>query len=174
MLKKKTEVVSIRIDDVIKEKLIERAETKNLTLNSLINQIVTKYIREGEISQDLGFTSIRKSLLKKIFKFIPNSDIVELSENTCKEFFKDTAMYLCGKYDRESVIMTLDSWFENSNIPFKKIESTNDTKVVIRHELGSKWALYFETMIKAVFYDLGIKTDSYVKTIHSISFRAYK
>lgn len=172
-MKKKTDVVSIRVEESIKKKLIEESESNNLTLNSLISQIMTKHVNEGTVYRDLGFTSIRKELLKKLFKFIPNSDITLMSETTCKDFFKDTTMYLHGRYDLESVMMTLDSWFSASNIPFKKIESGDNIKLIIRHELGSKWVLYFETMIKAVLSELEIKSDSYVKTVQSISFRAY-
>jgi len=172
-VKKKTDVISIRIDESIKKKLIEESELNNLTLNSLINQIMIKHVNEGTIYRDLGFTSIRKSLLKKLFKFIPSSDIMTMSETICKDFFKDTTVYLYGRYDLESVIMTLDSWFSISNIPFKKIESGDSIKMIIRHELGRNWVLYFETMIKAVLNELEIKSDSYVKTVDSLSFRVY-
>ena len=173
-MSKKTDVVSIRVDESIKKKLIEESELKNLTLNSLIGQIMTKHVNEGTVYKDLGLTSVRKVLLKKLFKFIPSSDITTISQTTCRDFFKDTTIYLHGKYDLESVIMTLDSWFSTSNIPFKKIESGDNVRMIIRHELGSKWVLYFETMIKAVLNELDIKSDSYVKTVDSLSFRAYR
>lgn len=173
-MEKKTDVISIRVKESIKEKLIEESESNNLTLNSLISQIVTKHVNEGTIYRDLGFTSVRKSLLKTLFKLISTSEIKKISETVCKDFFKDTTLYLYGRYDLESIVMTLDSWFNTSNIPFKKIESEDNIKMVIRHELGSKWVLYFETMIKAILNELEIKSDSYVKTTGSLSFRVYK
>lgn len=174
MLEKKTDVVSIRIENHIKEKLVEESKSNNLTLNSLVGQIITKHVSEGTIYQDLGFTSVRKSFLKILFKCISDPDIIKISEKSGKEFFKDTTIYLQGKYNLESIIKTLDSWFATSNIPFKKIESEEDIKLVIHHKLGSKWVLYFETMMKSVLDELGIKSNSYVKTIHSLSFRVYK
>ncbi len=171
---KKTGVLSIRVDETIKEKLAEESDFQNMTLNSLINQILTKHVERGTLYKDVGFMSIRKSLLKILFQQISDSCIEKTSQTSGKEFFKETALYLYGKYDKDSVIKTLDSWFDVSNIPFRTIGNVDGTKFIVHHELGSKWTLYFETMMKAIFDDLNIRSSNYVKTTHSISFKILK
>ncbi|WP_428326638.1 hypothetical protein [Nitrosopumilus sp.] len=172
-MEKKTDVMSIRVNEKIKEKISKEADSKNMTVNTLVNQIITNHVEEGTVFQDLDFTSVRKQLLKKLFNSMPKEEVTKMAGTMCKEFFKDTTMYLYGKYDLESTVRTLESWFNSSNIPFKEIKSEDSIKMVIRHRLGSNWAMYFETMIKAVLEELEVKTDSYVKTIDSFSFRAY-
>lgn len=172
-MERKTDVISIRVNEKIKEKISKEADSKNMTVNNLVNQIITNHVEEGTIFQDLDFTSVRKQLLKKLFNAISKEEVVKMAETTCKEYFKDTTMYLHGKYNLESTVMTLELWFNYSNIPLRKIKSEDSIRLVIRHRLGSNWAVYFEAMIKAVLSEQGVKTDSYVKTVDSFSFRAY-
>jgi len=170
---KKTEIISIRVDRHTKEKLSDECNSKHITLNSMISQIISTYVEKGRLYEDVGFMSVRKSLLKILFQQISDSYIHTISETSCKEFFKDTAMYLYGTYDKDAVIKTLDSWFSVSNIPFRKITDDDGMKFTIHHELGAKWTLYFRTLIKSIFDELEIKSDRYVKTHNSISFRIH-
>ncbi|QLH06896.1 hypothetical protein [Nitrosopumilus ureiphilus] len=162
------------LDQKIKEKLSEESDLQNTTLNSLISQILAKHVERGTLYRDIGFMSIRKSLLKILFNQLSDSCIKQTSQTSCKEFFKETALYLYGNYDRNSVIKTLDSWFDVSNIPCRKIINEESTKIIVHHELGDKWTLYFETMIKSIFDELDIKSENFVKTTDSISFKIYK
>jgi len=172
--KKKTEIISIRVDGLVKNNLNEECDFKKMTLNSLISQILSKYVERGALYKDVGFMSVRKSLLKILFQQISESCIKKISQTSGKEFFKETVLYLYGEYDKNSVIKTLDSWFDVSNIPFRKIDNIDSTKFIIHHELGSEWTLYFITMMKSIFDELNIKSSNYVKTIHSVSFNIYK
>ena len=87
-MERKTNVVSIRVDDKIKEKISKEADSKNMTVNSLVNQIITSHVEEGTIRQDLGFTSVRKQLLKKLFNAIPKEEVIKMAETTCKGLFQ--------------------------------------------------------------------------------------
>jgi len=72
--------VSSRIDRNLYELLVEDAKIKGISINSLMNVIVKKYVDWGRFSDELGLASISKRSLGKIFENLSDETIEQISK----------------------------------------------------------------------------------------------
>ena len=78
--------VSSRIDRNLYDLLVEDAKIKGISINSLMNVIVRKYVDWGRFSDELGLASISKRSLGKIFE--------NLCDETIKQISKEIAFFI--------------------------------------------------------------------------------
>lgn len=61
-----TSVISVRIPEEIKEKLENESKIANLTLNTMIGQILSRFVSWDRFAEDTGFVFIQKHFLKDL------------------------------------------------------------------------------------------------------------
>lgn len=83
--------------------IIEKeAESKNISLNSLINNVLTRYVALDRHAQDIELISLTKRAVRKIFS--------EMDEKTVKEIAKEVG----GVVHRELVFLKFDKMTFNN------------------------------------------------------------
>lgn len=73
--------LSSRIDKKAYTELLEIADYRGISLNSLINSIIKHYLIFEQFSEDLGLVSLTKPTLKKIFNAMDDETIVNIAKN---------------------------------------------------------------------------------------------
>jgi len=102
-----------------------------------------------------------KSPLKEIIKHIDKQTIKTIAKNTAESGAKEIAFSMRGKYDIEEWISILKDRARSSGFSIKEYSNGDDKRLVMYHEMGENWSIFFETYYYTIFYELGanIKSD---------------
>ena len=163
-------IITSRVKEDVKRKLEEECELRNITLNTLIGQILTKHVKWDRFAEEVGFVYTTKIDTKAFLNSIPVKRIEEISRKQCKTGLVNAVDFIQGEFNFENFIKTLDLWIESSNIKFRHITTNNAEKYIIQHELGKNWSVYLTSLVEAVSWDLNYGITGKVINEQNVSF----
>ena len=159
MLKSKTDVISIRIDDALGEKLHDEAELKNLNLNTLVNQILHRHVEWEDIIYKMGWISMSKRALKEFLATMDKRSLIQIAQTVGKTEFTNATKFAYGNFTFENAIALLERWIKNNYLKYSHNFEQNKSIYVIQHYLGKNWSVFFLESIDTAFQDLGHKLE---------------
>jgi len=166
--KKNTEIISLRLDSNLIKRLHEEAESKQISLNSLLNQITISHLNWFELGSQMGRLSMSRRTFRALLEDLDDEIIIKIGNTVAKEEYESTIRFFLGKYDMESIIQFMEKWLKATNIQFRHITDGGKDKYIIQHDLGKKWSLLFITRLEALFSEFGyylIKKNSEERNI---------
>src|SRR3989344_5333118 len=171
---KKTAIISVRVGADTKNKLEIESEMKNMSLNTLIGQIITKHTSWYRFAEDIGFVFLTKPFLRAILSHVPEKEMITIAVTVCRGAMKDATIYMYGELTVDTFIKSLDSWLAASHIPFRHIKDDDTDKYVIQHELGNVFSNYLVTVINAILNEFKFRIHKQELTDQSVSFEIDK
>ena len=171
MSHKKTETSTFRIEKDVLEKLRIDAEEEKISLNALVNQVLSRHIDWYAPAQRSGFVPLPKILLKKVMDNLTEEQIVLVSEYMVKNEIKDIILVLRKEHNVNSFLDAIESWAKTSGFPFNHDDKGSGThKYVITHEMGKNWSLYFGIIFTRILEELGVSHVNFEITNKSLNF----
>ena len=145
-----TTTITFRIDSNIMQKMNAKAEQEDISLNTLVNQILKRYVEWDMHEGKAGMVPVNKSVLKKLFEGLEKEEVVNMSRDLAKNAVYNIALFMKGKskLDADSFI----SWFLSRMKNCSEITENKET-YILKHELGENWSLYHETVLDSIFTD---------------------
>jgi len=174
MEKSKTDVVSIRIDDDLKKKLIEESELKQVNLNILINQVLSKHIGWDEVGNKMGWLFLTKRSIGAFLAPLDKNSIISIAETVGKEEFRNAVQFSYGMVDYNTTVRFMEAWLQNTETKYSHMYDLNQNKYIIQHEFGKNWSIYFLKTLDSLFQDLGYKFTEQMADELSCSFQIEK
>lgn len=84
---KKTETLTFRIDTEIGDKLRQEANQKDVTINTLLNQIIKQHIDWHSIAYKAGFIAVRGALITRLLDEIGDEKKIKvIAADLAKKF----------------------------------------------------------------------------------------
>jgi hypothetical protein len=154
----KSESVTFRIDSKVLKNLRHEAEQKDISTNTLVNQIIKDHLNWHSNAAKAGFISIRRPFVSKVIKHLPEQEIISLAEYVAKTINKDSILLMKNEYTIKSALDFLESWIKISDYPYRHEETNNvqnKHSYVIQHDMGMKVSLYLATLCQFLFDELG-------------------
>ena len=164
--KEKTRSITYRLPEKIVEELEAEAMNKRVSQNVLVNQILEKYIKWDRFSDKIGIIPVPKSILEALGEDMEGKDIDEII-NVLKPIIKDNVMFIKGDYDLERCIETLEDYMKASGMKSDHRIEGQLHHFIIQHELGMKWSLFTEQLLKEIFHDFVPDKNLKCKTTES-------
>lgn len=143
MQEKRSSIISVRVHDEIKKKLILESEMESLTLNTLIGKILTKHIEWDQFADEVGMVMVTRPFLRAILELLSDDDIKKLAVTQCRSAFQDAVIFTTGDLTIINLLKTLELWLNSSHIPFRRIMKGDSDKFIIQHELGENGHFIF-------------------------------
>jgi len=150
--KEKTRSITYRLPEKIVEELETEAMQKNISQNVLVKQILEKFIHWDRFSDKIGMIPVPKSILEALGVDMEGKDIDEII-NVIKPIIKDNVMFIKGDYDLKRCIETLEDYMRASGMKSDHRIEANLHHFIIQHELGMKWSIFTEQLLKEIFHD---------------------
>jgi len=129
-----------------------RGKKKNYTVSVLVKQILEKFSQWDRFSDKIGMTPVPKSILEALGVDMEGKDIDEII-NVLKPVIKDNVMFIKGDYDLKRCIETLEDYMRASGMKSDHRIDGELHHFIIQHELGMKWSLFTEQLLKEIFHD---------------------
>jgi hypothetical protein len=149
--------ITLRFRNSILQRLRHDAKQKRINVNTLCAQIIGDHTEYGSYASTSGMISFPKSLLVRMMEGLSVNEVEKLSENIAKNEFKDLVLLLKGEYSLKSFLDTVEAWLRISNFQYSyNTDTEKKHKLVIQHDMGKRWSIYFEKLFFHAFYSLNL------------------
>lgn len=161
--------VTFRINDKKLEALRNIADEKHISLNTLVNNILDNFVEWEYHAPRVGFVPMQKTVLKDLFDATPDETIIKIAIKAADNF-RDELLMIYGKVDLESMVSFTKNRITRSGFVLREFESSNEEgerKMVIKHDVGPKWALFSKTYIERLINNVGqpVKVETLDNTL---------
>jgi hypothetical protein len=167
---KKTDIVSIRIDPNLKNKLQEKCETQKISLNTLINQLLEKQVFWNDLTVEMGWIPIFRSTFRNLLDAHSKERIMKIGRTSGKNELKNSINYLYGRIDLESILDMIKKRFQSMGTQFRHITNMGREKIIIQHDLGKNWHFLIITELNELLNELGYRIINEEYNDNSFSF----
>ena len=150
--KEKTRSITYRLPARIVEELETEAMQKNVSHNVLVKQILEKFIQWDRFADKIGMVPVPKAILESLGVDMEGKDIDEII-NVLIPIIKKNVMFIKGGYDLKRCIETLEDYMRVSGMHSDHRIEGNIHHFIIQHELGMKWSILTEQLLKGIFHD---------------------
>ena len=152
----KTESQSFRVDERVLNNLKEEAKRDNVTLSSLVNQILTKYVDYGRFANRMNALSLARKTFASILNAASEEDIVRVAEIEGRSSPVAFITSMNGHMSVENVVGFVKDLSEHANLyEYSEISHSPPTFTLV-HELGVKWSLFLAYYLTEAFKSAGV------------------
>ncbi len=150
-----TVTMTFRIDEGTMKVLRSESEKREISLNTIVNQILRRYTEWDMYEPKVGMIPIARLLVSALFEHMDEKEIVDMARKIGKNMVHDIALFMKSRMDLQSFL----SWFEmrikTSSIEFSHNVLENGRHIyVIKHDLGYNWSLYHKTILELIFNEV--------------------
>lgn len=168
---KLTESVTLRFDKEILAKLKNEAKEKQISLNTLLNQLAIQHLDWHSHAAKAGFITVRKGKIMKMLEKISEKDIIEIAEYIAKKESKDFVLMLRNEYNIHSSLDVIESWIKIVGYSYRHEVKSAEHSYLIQHDMGRKWSLYLKEQYRFIFEDFGLPRVEFDLSENTLSFR---
>lgn len=154
----KSESITFRLECSSLKKLQSKAKEERISLNTLVNQIISNYSEWDITATSAGWMVMPKIEVKSIFGKLSDSDIEETAKETA-DYTKDIRLLMTDGDDFEGFHKLVKLMAKKSGFAYKESNNEREIKLTIQHDLGMKWSLRTKRIYESVLYDLEKKSQ---------------
>lgn len=143
--------MTFRIDRKIADQIQMESGDKMISINNLVNRILTQYVEWGRFESKIGMVPISKQVIRALFSKLTEADLIDLAKSTGKSTIKDITIFL----NNETTLDLFLNWFElrmkNSFAEIiRSVEAPDNESLTVRHDLGYKWSFYHKLILESI------------------------
>ena len=143
---KRVIIRTVRVTKALDEILVEDANLKGTSLNSLISSILTKYAEWDRYTEKLAHVTIPTTLLRALLDLITDEDaLAKLGDRLGVELSSETTLFWFKKINQETLLRFLSLAYKYGGAAVIEIEDEGpELKFILYHKLGEKASIWFE------------------------------
>lgn len=152
--RKATTTITFRINSDVMRKVSSKAEQEEISLNTLVNQVLKRYSEWDMYERKAGMIPVNRRVIKMLFEGLSKEEVVKMSREVAKNEVYNIALFMKGKskLDVDSFISWFLSRMKNCSEITENKEGYNKT-YILKHDLGENWSLYHKTVLDSIFTD---------------------
>jgi len=162
---KKTNIVSIRIDSNLNNKLHQKSAEQKVSLNTLINNMLENQVQWHDLVSEVGWVSVFRETFKELMDSISKEKAIKIGQTTGKIDLQNSIKYFHGRVDLDTVIDFIKNRFKVLKVQFKHISENGNEKIFIHHDLGKNWPHLVVSELNELLNEIGYRVinDEYNK-----------
>jgi hypothetical protein len=151
--------ISFRLPRNILYKLQQEAKQKEISVDILMTQIAKKHTEWHVNASQIGFISVRKTLIMKLLDEINDDERIKEIAREVAGGSRDSLLLLREKYNISigPALDFIESWIKEAGYPYVHDISGVDHNIhhfVIYQDMGLKWSLYLSEIFRNLFEEL--------------------
>ncbi len=165
----------LRVPTKLLESLKDEASKDDASVNSFIITVLKKYTSWGRFQERLGFMPLHKSMVKIMLSKMTPDEIEEMGQMQKDQTIRDFLLFESG-YNLESFIQWIGLRCKVLGFELLVKQETNPDSIfiMIHHDMGENWSLYYKGMFTAVLQELlpssGSSHDKIILSTNTASF----
>ena len=148
---KKTVTMTFRIEDEVLSQLRSESGKKEVSLNTLVNQVLRRFVEWDMYESKVGMIPIARPVVHMLFENMGEDEIVEMACKVGKGAVHDIALFMKSKMDLESFLSWLETRLKSSSMEFSHSIKDDRHVYIIKHDLGRNWSLYHKAILELIF-----------------------
>jgi hypothetical protein len=167
--KASSESLSLRLNRAILNAIRKEAREKDISVNTLLNQITKQHVQWHSHAATAGFVAVRKQLIMKLINRLDEAEISNIAKEISTQS-KDFVLLLRNEYQLESVLDVIQTWIRISGYKYKS-EMRGATQLhIVQHDMGKKWSFYLAELFRYMFEELKVRKVDFDTTENTLSF----
>lgn len=150
------ESITFRIDSQKLKTLRECADENQVSLNTLVNQILTGYIEWDMVAVKAGYATIQKDILKEMFEAVDDEALKAVAARTA-DSSKDVMLVMTGQVSLEAFFSIMRNRAKRSGFTYREYEENGAKKFILQHEMGRHWSMFFKIHCERLVNSAGHK-----------------
>jgi hypothetical protein len=146
--KSATEGVTFRLPSDNLEQLCKEAETRQISVNTLVNQIINEHLDWHLYAAQAKLYYVPKPFISRVLEKFNEQQLADLAEASAKKDFVDIGLLLRGEFTISSFLSILENWSRISDIPYRTEDNETTRKIIIEHNMGSKYSYLFKEIYR--------------------------
>ena len=163
---KRSENVSFRLSKDIIDKLKTEAQQKQISLNTLANQVFDFYVNYTS-SANADMMPMPKEALLELVEGYSEEQLKSMAENVHKKVALDITYQLRGRYDFGSMLDVAEYMVKGKGVPYKHLidEHNKDRHTfIIQYGMSKKFSYFKAELTRAFFEPVSTKKPEYTIT----------
>ena len=132
--------VTFRIPSEKLHQLTNESEAKQVSLNTLFNQVVKEHLDMHALAPRAKLYYMPKPFLLRLINEYSEKELTELARETAKNDLVDISLFLSGEFSIASVSDIAETWLRISKMPYRYETNGDSSKIIIQHEMGPKYS----------------------------------
>lgn len=146
--KSATEGITFRLPSDNLEQLNKEAETRQISVNTLVNQIINEHLDWHLYAAQAKLYYVPKPFISRVLERFTEQQLVDLAEASANKDFVDIGLLLRGEFTISSFLSILENWSRISDIPYRTEENEATQKIIIEHNMGPKYSYLFKEIYR--------------------------
>ena len=151
---KKSQVSTFRLPASLIAELKKEAIYEKVNFNSLVTKILSNHVLWGRYERKVGLLPMTKPFVNAAIHRLDDKEIIILAKVIEKETFSNILHFMKREYTVNDFIEIVRAWLNVAWMQHNVEQSKDSYIFTIQHDLGEKWSLYVETLVKELFYDI--------------------
>ena len=146
-----TRSISYRLPTFIVDELETESMQKEISQNVLVKQILEKYVKWDRFADKIGMIPVPKDIMKTLGEEM-EGDVINKIIDVMLPLIKDWVMFMKGSYDLKRAIEAFEDYMKASGMTSDHRIEGEIHHFIVQHNLGMKWSLFTEMLLKQIFY----------------------
>jgi hypothetical protein len=153
---RKTTSATFRISDEVYQVMQDHARTNNVSVNTLINQLLGVWADSDRFMEEVGLVRITRPNFKRFLEALPEAKLSEMGRSAGKGLARSYIMAKDGEVTVSGVLHYVKGFAQYGGYA-KYNETENDGKrvVVLVHDLGRAGSVYIGAYVQSLFELVG-------------------
>jgi hypothetical protein len=171
--RKKTVLRTVRLTHEMNALLQDEAEASGLTVNGLINRILTKYLEWDTHVEKFKFVSIASETFKAVLEACGDDRVEQIGTDLGSKMPVGVTLFWFKKLNFETVLKTISNFGKYSGLQTNEIKVEDDKcTIVFHHGLGEKWSIFLKGFISQ-FLKTALRTVPHAETTYNTVFVSF-
>ena len=155
----KTVTRSFRINESAFLALEEEAKKRNVSLNTLVNQLFMSYTNFDRYFQRLGMLKMSKAAFRKILNAVPANEIVEAAQEIAQNASRTIILARYGTLSLTGLLEFLNNFADYAYFAERSEVVTPGEKRVLTfmHIYGEKGSIFIKAYVKSLFEQINVE-----------------
>jgi hypothetical protein len=148
--KSESESITFRIPSKLLNELRREADKKQVSLNTLTNQIFTDYIVWHTYAKQTGLFYVPKPLISRTVNELTEEQLSSIAKEAVKDKLKDLALLIRDEFTASSFLDMTEDWVRISDFSYKReiVEDGRINRFIIQHDLGKNYGFLLKEMYR--------------------------
>ena len=157
--KSKTKCVTFRITSERLGHLHKESEAKNISLNTLVNQIIKEHLDWHGLAAHAKLYYLLKLFLIRIINQLKEDQLRELAQDTAKNDLVDISLFLKGGFSIASLSNIAETWLRIAKMPYRYEINGNSCRIIIEHDMGYNYSFSIKEISRYIL-EVAFKTQA--------------
>ncbi len=165
---------TIRVDENLDRLLRKVSDNDHITMNSIVARALRRFAEWDVYAERFDFVTVPSALLTRMMSLVPDEEVPELGRWAGGNLTRDLVVFWFKHVSLDTVLeaMKLVGSKYGRAFEFEHSSDGNEHVIVVKHNRGAKWSIFYDQSFKTVFKELlsmELKSDF---TENQVVFRA--